>query len=77
MKTDLAYGHDDQKSGSLRDCLAWAEQKIDSGEGKLFNLARQRAGEAAAKIVLQIDCNGISEPRSESFIEIGMAFTYE
>ena len=77
MKTYLAIGKNAQKSGSLRDCLSWAKQRIDSGDCERFDLARQRAGEAEAKIVLQIDSSGISQPRSDSFIKVGTAFTYE
>jgi len=77
MKTYLVTGHGSRKAGSLEECLMWAKKQINAGEGALFSLARQRAGEASAKIVLQIDCDGISEPRSDSFIGVGTAFTYE
>jgi len=77
MKTYLVVGHGVKKSGSFEDCLVWAKQQIDSGDGTLFSLARQRAGEGIAKIVLQVDSSGISQPRSDSFIELGTAFTYE
>ena len=45
MKTYLVVGHGVKKSGPFEDCLVWAKQKIDSGDGTLFSLARQRAGE--------------------------------
>ena len=77
MKTYLVIGHGVKKSGSLTTCLVWAKQQLDSGDGTLFSLARQRAGEASAKIILQVDSSGISQPRSDSFIELGTAFTYE
>ena len=77
MKTYLVVGHGVKKSGSFEDCLVWAKQQIDSGDVTLFSLARQRAGEGIANIVLQLDSSGISQPRSNSFIELGTAFTYE